>query len=62
MYVCMYLFIYLFVCFFIYLFTYLFSVRLKLADADNFFDVMVNIEKYVLTALINDNKLIQMID
>ncbi len=53
MYVCiwlfMYLFVYLFVCLFIYLFTYLFAVRLNLADAYNFFDVMVNIEKYFFT-------------
>ncbi len=46
----MYVFGYLCICLFIYLFVYLFTcsfaVRLNLADADNFFDVMVNIEKY----------------
>ncbi len=62
---CMYLVIYvsvcLFICLFIYLFTYLFAVRLNLADADNFFDVMVNIEKYFFV-LINYNKLIKVIN
>ncbi len=56
----MYVFVYLCICLFIYLLVHLFiAVRLNLADADNFFDVMVNIEKYFFTCF---NKLIKVIN